>query len=248
MTKTEVPATIIVRPNSTVEDLVRAQVAPTIQTGYLNASLIFTAKLTNKGAVAAIGCHFRSTLFSDLQTRFYEINPANGARISTDNKPVNLAAGQTRSFKVTVVSQSVRDADHIDPEVVGDCANNHRRVQPLRGDIDVTTSGYSTHLPALALTSRTPSSDVLNVPASGFAYYKFQVKNTQLPEPLDVLPAYVGPFDDPTNTNYSVAIFQFSLSTGAHRGIARQRFLQSHEGHGLRILSAREGTLGVADL
>jgi hypothetical protein len=113
-----------------------------------------------------------------------------------------------------VLSQSARDADHIDPEVIGDCANNSRRTQPLRGDLDITASGYETRLPSLSVYTRTPANGVLNVPASGYAYYKFRVKNTQLAEPLNALPAYVGPFDDPANTKYTVAICRTNLSTG----------------------------------
>ena len=101
----------MVRPQTTIEDLVGPNVTPTVRTGLVNEPLLFTATITNTGAVTAIGCHFRSELRrSDLKTSFYEVNPANGARLRADNVPVNIAAGQSRTFKVLVASQSARDA------------------------------------------------------------------------------------------------------------------------------------------
>jgi len=94
----------------------------------VNEPLLFTATITNTGTVTAIGCHFRTALniASDLKTSFYEVD-AGGARLRADDVPVNIVAGAIRRFKVTVASQSVRDAYHFDPGVVADCANNDRR-------------------------------------------------------------------------------------------------------------------------
>ena len=82
------------------------------------------------------------------------------------------------------------------------------------GGFDISTSGYYFRLPSLSVTSSVPANGVLTVPGTGFAYYKFRAKNTQTTRSLDVLPAYVGPFDDPANSNYPVAICRTNLSNG----------------------------------
>jgi hypothetical protein len=69
-------------------------------------------------------------------------------------------------------------------------------------------------LPFLAVTSSVPATGVLNVPPTGFAYYTFRATDTQTTKRLDVLPAYVGPFDDPANSNYTVTICRTNPSTG----------------------------------
>ena len=218
VTKATTRATIVYRPATRIQDMVRAQVTPTFQTGYINAPFTFTAKVTNTSASNAIGCHFRSVDGSYVKSTFYEINPANGSRIGVDDKPLNIAAGQSRTFKVTIASQTARDGDHIDPDVIADCANNWRANSPLGGGFDISTSGHFVRLPSLAVTAATPANGVLNVPATGFAYYTFRATNTQTTRNLNVLPAYVGPFDDPANSNYPVAICRTNLSTGKCTG------------------------------
>lgn len=209
-------AIIVVRPTTTIDDLVRANITPTIRTGLVNEPLTFSATITNGGAVTAIGCHFRTDLriSSDLKTSFYEVD-SNGERLNADDVPVNILAGATRRFKVIVASQSARDAYHFDPGVIADCANNSRSVPALRADIDISASSFFALLPSLTVTSSTPANGVLNVPASGFAYYKFRVTNKRTSALMNVLPAYVGPFDDPPNSNFTVAICRTSLATGA---------------------------------
>ena len=205
---------MIAKSSSPVTDLITSNASPQVQTGHTNVPLLFTSTITNRGSVTAIGCHFHSALYSDLKTNFYEVNPANGQRLAADNVPRNIAAGQSRTFKVLVASQSARDADFIDPEVVADCANNSRNQFNLRRGFDVSTSAIAERLPSLSVTSSVPANGVLTVPGSGFAYYKFRAKNTQTTRSLDVLPAYVGPFDDPANSNYTVAICRTNLSNG----------------------------------
>lgn len=214
VTEASARAMIVYRPHTRIDDMVRAQVTPTFRTGYVNAPFAFTAKLTNTSASTAVGCHFRSTKGSYVKSTFYEINPANGSRLGADDTPSNIAAGQSRTFKVTIASQTARDGDHIDPDVIADCANNSRRKSPLRGGFDISTSGYYTRLPSLSVTSSVPSNDILSIPKGRYRYYTFRVTNTQTTRMLDVLPAYVGPFDDPANRTFGVAICQTNLSTG----------------------------------
>ena len=197
-----------------IEDLITSKATPQVQTGHTNVPVAFTSTITNKGTVTAIGCHFRSVLTSDLKTNFYEISPANGQRVAADNVPRNIAAGQSRTFRVLVASQGPRDADFIDPEVIADCANNNRRAFNLRRGFDISASAVAQPLPSISVTSSVPANGVLTVPGSGFAYYTFRAKNTQTTKSLDVLPAYVGPFDDPANSNYPVQICRTNLSNG----------------------------------
>jgi hypothetical protein len=207
-------ALVVVRPNTRIDDLIASKATPQVQTTHTNVPVAFTSTITNKGSVTAIGCHLRSGLYSDLKTIFYEINPANGQRVAADNAPRNIAAGQSRTFKVLVASQGARDADFIDPEVVADCANNRRSQFSLLRGLDVSALAVAEPLPSLSLTSSVPANGVLTVPGTGFAYYTFRAKNTQTTKSLDALPAYVGPFDDPANSNYPVAICRTNLSTG----------------------------------
>jgi hypothetical protein len=213
------PALVLVKPGDAVQDLVQTEVTPTVQTGYLNEPLSFTAKITNTGSVTAIGCHMRSTAYSFLKTaKFYRINPANGARLGDDNEPNDIPAGQTHSYKVTVASQGSRDADHIDPEVIGDCANNSRRRLGLRG-ADISASGFFKALPLVELQSSTPAAtSFLNVPRSGFAYFKVRTINRYTTKSLQALPAYVGPFDDPPNTRFTTEICRTNPSNGTCMG------------------------------
>jgi hypothetical protein len=99
--------------------------------------------------------------------------------------------------------------------VIADCANNFRRGSPLRSGFDLSTWGYIVPLPSLTVTSSTPANGVLNVPGSGYAYYKFRVTNKQTIAVLDVLPFYESPFDDAPNSKFIVAICRTNLSTGA---------------------------------
>ena len=216
VTEATTRAIIVVRPQTTIEDLVRADVSPTIRTGRDNERLLFNATITNTGGVTASGCHFRTDLriANDLKTSFYEVD-ANGARLRANDVPVNIAAGATRKFKVTVASQSARDAWQFDPGIIADCANNDRRVTALRGGFDISTWGYLVPLPSLTVTASTPANGVLNVPVSGFAYYKFRVTNKQTIALMNVLPAYESPFDDPLNSKFTVAICRTNLTTGA---------------------------------
>lgn len=207
-------ALVVVRPNTPIDNLITSKATPQVQTGHTNVPVAFISTITNKGSVTAIGCHFRSVLYSDLKTSFYEINPANGQRLAADNVPRNIAAGQSRTFKVLIASQGARDADFISAEVVADCANDNRRAFNLRRGFDISASALAEPLPSLAVSSSVPATGILNVPPTGFAYYSFRVKNTQTTKSLDVLPAYVGPFDDPANSNYTVAICRSNPSTG----------------------------------
>lgn len=207
-------ALVVVRPNTLVDDLITSKATPQVQTGHTNVPIAFISTITNQGSVTAIGCHFRSGPYSDLKTVFYEINPANGQRVAADNAPRNIAAGQSRTFKVLLANQGPRDADAIDPEVVADCANNNQREFNLRRGFDISASAVAEPLPSLSFTSIAPANGVLAVPPTGFAYYTFRATNTRTTKSLDVLPAYVGPFDDPANTKYTVAICRTNLSTG----------------------------------
>ena len=164
--------------------------------------------------MTAIGCHFRSELTSDLKTNFYEINPANGQRVAADNVPRNIAAGQSRTFRVLVASQGPRDADFIDPEVIADCANNNRRAFNLRRGFDISASAVAQPLPSISVTSSVPVKR--GADRAGERLRLLHLPRQEYPDDksLDVLPAYVGPFDDPANSNYPVQICRTNLSNG----------------------------------
>lgn len=213
VTKAANRALIVVRPGSRIDNMVRAEASPTIRTGFIHEPLSFTAKLINTSGSTAIGCHFRS-VNGELKASFYEIDPKNESRLGDDDTPRNIAAGQSRTFKVTIASRGTYDADHFDPDVIGDCANNARTESPLRGGFDISTSAHYAHLPSLNVSLSEPSNGVLKVPATGSAYYTFRIKNTKTSAKLDVLAAYVKPFDDPPNSNYLVQICRTNLSTG----------------------------------
>ena len=207
-------ALVVVGPQSLSPDLVRAMVTPTVQTGHVNEPIAFTAKITNVGGETAVGCHFRSDLYSDLKTTFYRINPSNGARIGADNAPSDIPVGQSQSFKVKVASQSARDADYIDPEAFAACANSYNPKQLLQGSFDISASGYEQPLPSIDLQSSKPANGILNVPAAGFAYYTLRTVNRGSTQKLSVLPAYESPFDDPAGTDFTVAVCRTSPATG----------------------------------
>lgn len=207
-------ALVIVRPNTLVEDLIRSVAGPSVQTGYVNEPIAFTSTITNRGPQTAIGCHFRSKLYSDLKTTFYRIDPTTKKRLAADNVPSNIPAGQSRTFNVTVGSQIVRDATYEDPEAIADCANNFRRASPLRGGFDVSASDLFDPLPSLNVTARVPSNGVLNVPASGVAYFTFRATNTKTTAQIEAVPDYDRPFNDPANSYYTVAICRTNLGTG----------------------------------
>ena len=207
-------ALIIVRPSAPVDDLIKSVATPSVQTGYVNEPITFTSTITNSGPQTAIGCHFRSKLYSDLKTTFYRIDPATKERLTDDNVPVNIPAGQNRTFKVTVGSQIVRDATYADPEAIADCANNSRRVSLLRGGFDISASDLFDPLPSLNVTAAAPASGVLSVPRSGFSYFTFRATNTKTTAQIEAVPGYVRPYDDPANSYYTVAICRTNLSTG----------------------------------
>jgi len=187
---------------------------PSVQTGYVNEPITFTSTITNSGPQTAIGCHFRSKLYSDLKTTFYRIDPVTKERLADDNVPSNIPAGQSRTFKVTVGSQIVRDAAYEDPEAIADCANNWRRVSPLRGGFDISASDLFDPLPSLNVTAAAPAGGVLNVPASGVAYFTFRATNSKTTAQIEAVPGYVRPFSDPANSYYTAAICRTNLSTG----------------------------------
>src|SRR6185436_19212457 len=75
-------------------------------------------------------------------------------------------------------------------------------------------SAVAKPLPLLSVTSSVPANGVLTVSGTGYRYYTFRAKNIQTTAKLNVAPAYVGPFDDPANSSYPVAICRTNLSDG----------------------------------
>jgi len=207
-------ALVVARSPAPVEDLISSVAQPTVQTGHVNEPVDFTLTVTNTGTQTAIGCHVRSQLYEEVKADFHRIDPATGEQIGADNAPVNIPAGQSRTFRAHIASTEARDAYSINPPAIADCANNSRRAQALRSGFDISASNNKAPLPALDVTAAKPANGVLNVPANGTAFYTFRTTNRGTTRSLTVLPRYERPFDDDPNTAFQVAICRVNPATG----------------------------------
>lgn len=175
-------------------DVLRAGVARQVRTAFINEGVSFDVKLTNTGAQAATGCHARPAVFSRLKISWQELTPP--STTGTPNVPVTIPAGGFKWLRVWVASQTARDADPISlGEIIIDCANTAALAFNAANRFDVTAFG-SFVLRNVGVNPVSPTTGVLNVPATGTAKFRVSVRNTGPAAQMRVNGFYTAPFDD----------------------------------------------------
>lgn len=207
-------ALVVARDLAARADRLLVEVEPTVQTGFVNEPIVFRAKVTNTSAGMALGCHFRSLIFSALKTTFQRVDPATGEAIGAANRPLDIPPGASRAFDVSIASQSARDAYHFDSEAIADCANHYRNTFPLRAGFDISATGFGEALPSIVVKSSKPAGSILNVPQSGFAKFVLRTVNKGSTKKIAVRALYEKPFDDSLDSHFTAEICRTDPVTG----------------------------------
>jgi hypothetical protein len=205
-------AVIPIPGTAPIPDVKVSLASPVVRAGFLDEPLAFTVVLANKGTVPAIGCHFRSRLYSYLKTVFQRIHPATGEAIGPLNRPSTIQPGKSHTYRVYIASQFSRNADpEFGAEVTAGCANDTAAFD-LSGTFDLSARGgeESANVPAKV---KSPKNGILKVPPTGFATFTVRAVNRGPTVVLTARPRYLFPFGEASNRQFSATVCEADPAT-----------------------------------
>lgn len=185
---------IVVKKTSEVPpDVLRFTVRDQIRSGLVTEPIAFDVRVKNTGGRKAVGCHVRGDFLSKSTWR--KLDPNSGA-LGPVNQPVTIPSGGFQWLRVTLATQVPRNgAPEFLNDIKVDCANTAEAPVNTQNRFDFTA--FSIFDPAdIVVTSLAPSSDTLDVPASGTAKFRVKAVNKHAPGKIRVFAGYDRPFDD----------------------------------------------------
>lgn len=193
----------------------QAAVLPATRAGGVNAALTAFATIANTGTTPAIGCFIRTADFSYQKVTFQETNPATNVPVGAPNAPVNIAAGQSKTFVFAFASQQsqVADVSSVSDLIVLQCANGQAPSNAANRFV-VTTLGSINLADMISISATAGGNGIVDVPATGGAFSTATV-NIGAPTTITARPKYVKPFADSSATNFAGFVCETNPATGA---------------------------------
>lgn len=178
------------------EATLQAAVLPSSRAGSVNEALTVFATILNSSAVAAVGCYIKPTDFAYSKVTFQETNPTTNLPIGVPNAPVDIPAGQQRTFLVAMSSQSARfgNVDTFNDTLMFRCANGLASTNAANR-FGLTALGSVDLADMISISATTGGDGIVNVPAAGGAFSTATV-NIGAATTITARPIYIRPFGE----------------------------------------------------
>jgi len=198
-------ALIVVETNSGTPDVLKVSVDAEVRATVLGEDSVFQLDVTNRGTVAARGCHARGFFGEALTVAWRQVNRSTNAFIGAINAPFDIPAGGVKTIRVGVWPQTPYFADpRFNSPIDIDCNNTPKALQDQGNHFSITTL---LRPPADQLVQAVaPKNGILNVPASGTGSFLVLTKNVGATTRVTARPSYDRPFDDPPNTIFTAKV------------------------------------------
>lgn len=194
------------------EATLQAAVLPSSRAGSINEALTAFATIANSGSTPAIGCFIKPVDFAYDKVTFQETNPATNQPVGAPNTPVNIAAGQQKTFLFSFGSMQsqVANASSVNDTLMFQCANGFATTNAANR-FGVTTLGAIDLADMISISATTGGDGIVNVPAAGGAFATATV-NIGAATTITARPIYVKPFGD--SANFTALVCKTDSTTG----------------------------------
>lgn len=190
----------------------QAAVLPSSRAGGVNEPLTAFATIANTSSIPAVGCFIKPVTFDYSKVTFQETNPNTNLPVGTPNAPVDIPAGQHKTFLVAIGSEAalLGNVTSINSLLDFRCANGFAPANAANR-FNLTALGTLDVADMISISATAGGNGIVDVPAAGGAFSAATV-NIGPATTITARPVYVKPFAD--SASFTALICKTNSTTG----------------------------------